>query len=578
VKFCMVKKISIFKSKSTKGNKTSVGLDIGSYAVKMVEISEVRGDISLVNYVIKELPAEARGREKRTSPLRIQTVKDVLSQCSKIPDQVTLVFSDPSAAIKRMTLPVMPESEIESAIRWEGKKQFTFPLEDATIIFQGRGEKEEEGIKKIDLLVAAAQKGKIQEEISALDEILPAVSGIDLAPFALQYSYRQSGQSTQDEAVALIHMGAEETSISIIKDNHLQFTREIYIAGNHITQVLTEPFTAEGKLFTLSLERAEAIKREYGIPLKEMQKKTEEGIPLSRIMFIIRPFLERLLTETIHFFDFYKTQLKEKGVNRIFISGGCAKMKNLKEYLTDGLGIEVTLLDPFQNIPLEISSDRVADLQAAKPGLPLALGLAIGKAWEVNLLPPQPKFLETIELQRYALYLFPLLFLSLLLSFYYRIDRSYRLYQGELLSIKAALSSFSVPIDKIESLRKEKADIEKEFAFLPSPYFQAHYPEVLKLINGLGITNLCLEKLALEMQEVTVEVKPPAGAGKRIRLEGIVFGSDPERLTTLATIIEALEKSPLFETITLVSTGENRGFNQSATDFVLLCSLSPLPS
>jgi hypothetical protein len=66
--------------------------------------------------------------------------------------------------------------------------------------------------------------------------------------------------------------------------------------------------------------------------------------------------------------------------------------------------------------------------------------------------------------------------------------------------------------------------------------------------------------------------------GRKLKVEGTVFGSDANRLATIADMTEALEKSPIFNAVKLVSTGENREFNQPATDFTLICSLKPSPA
>ena len=577
----MGKMIPFLSRKHSRDGKTSVGLDIGSFSVKMVEIAHAGNGITVLNYAIRELPPDARGREKRLSPAWMEAVKQVIGQCRQTPDQLTLAFSGPATAIKRMHLPLMPIPEIETALRWEGKKQFTFPLDDARIFFKERGEKEEEGVKKMDLLVIAALKGPLYQEAELLTEILPGITGISPVPFAIHAAFRQMETGKEDEAVALIHVGAEGTSISIIKDHQLQFSREIYIAGSDLTRVLTEPFMAEGKQFTLSFERAEEIKRQYGIPLRDTQNKTEEGIPLSRIMFIIRPVLERLLTEIIRSFDFYKTQLKEKGIDRIFISGGTAKLKDLKEYLTGGLGIEVDVLDPFHHMALSLPEDRLSELTRVKTDLTPALGLAIEKAQEVNLLPPKPKVLETVELQKYALYVFPFLLFLMLSSFYYRADRSYRFFQQEVHMIKNILSSLNASPDKLDALRKEKTDLERELSFLSSPSYQTQYPKALKAITALTPSNLCFKKLSLEGEEAPtggISASSTAGMGRKLKVEGTVFGSDANRLATIADMTEALEKSPIFNTVKLVSTGENREFNQPATDFTLICSLKPSPA
>lgn len=559
---------------SFKKKKISVGLDIGSFSIKMVEISQSPEGITLQNYLIKELPLGARGREKRFSPLWEKTIKEVIVHLHETPNYLTLGISGPETAIMRMTLPQIPSPEMEAAIRWEGKKYFTFPLNEASIYYKKMGEKEVDGVKKLDLLVTASLKQAVQKELEALKDYLPKISGITPQPFALKSIFKLSRMREEEGSFALIHLGAEETSINIIKGGELQFSRKIEIAGNDLTQALTEPFSVEGREFNLSIERAEEIKKQYGIPLSDSNQKTEEGIPLSRIMFILRPLLERLLTEIIRSIDFYKTQLKEKGIERVYISGGCAKLKNLREYLTGGLGIETEVLDPFYEISPALPGESLRNLLNAKSELSLALGLAIEKAEEVNLLPPRPHLLESTVFQKFAFYIFPLLFILLLFSFYYRIDRSFKMYQREASMIKNLLNSLHLPPDKIDFLRSKKAELENKLSILNYSPSQIEYPNILMAINRILPSNITLKELSLEEvgenvpTQITISRKE-----KRFRIKGIVFGRDAERLSTLADLTDSLEQLPYLSSVNLVSTEENRGFNQPATDFTLLCYL-----
>ena len=179
-----------------------------------------------------------------------------------------------------------------------------------------------------------------------------------------------------------------------------------------------EPVAVEGKQFALSVEEAEAIKKKYGIPMGGGQEVTPAGLPLSRIMFIIRPVLERLSTEALRSFDVYKAQGREKRVDTIFICGGGAGFKNLAAFLSSGLGIDVSVFDPFAALLFPGICKTTAAFQQHKPRLAVALGLSAGRCRDINFLPPRPGMLETAQLRNWLPLLLFIIFFSALATMY----------------------------------------------------------------------------------------------------------------------------------------------------------------
>jgi hypothetical protein len=56
-------------------------------------------------------------------------------------------------------------------------------------------------------------------------------------------------------------------------------------------------------------------------------------------------------------------------------------------------------------------------------------------------------------------------------------------------------------------------------------------------------------------------------------MKGIAFGSDFQCLTSLARMIEGIEKSSLFKNAKLVSADENKSYNRPAVGFEIICDM-----
>jgi type IV pilus assembly protein PilM len=380
-------------SKSPK--KAIIGLDADEKSVKLIELKKSALGLNLVNYAIEEVVPSSPTEDRLASISA--TIKKVMSENSIEPGDIYTAISGPGVSIRRITVPQMPEEELYGAVRWEAKNLIPFPLDAVTLDYYIIGKVTEKGTEKLDIIVVAAQDEVINRQIKAIEGAGLKVSGVTANPFALWDILKKDISPKEEEVIALIDIGAEAASINLFKNNILQFTREISVAGDSITKSMTGVLISDQWQLSLTYEQAEKIKQEYGIPKEETQEKTPENIPLSQILEAMKPTLRRMLNEILRSFDYYKEQFREAKINKVFLAGGSSKLKNLEEYLSEGLGTKVEIVNSLQGMNINlIDRKRAERLRAEAPRLTLAMGLAIGETKSLNLIhvkkPTKKKF------------------------------------------------------------------------------------------------------------------------------------------------------------------------------------------
>jgi type IV pilus assembly protein PilM len=560
----------------------SIGIELGGHTIKMVETRLSGGKVQLLNYGIVELPAALQGKASRDAAAIAPLIKELLGRCSSSSADIYFSVSGPSVNLQRIKLPPMPEQDLPAAIRWQGKKYFPFSLDEARVVYKKIGATGEAGDN--ELIIAAAIDRFLEQELSLIEQAGYSATGIDVVPFALQYAFQLLDDQYHDKTVAVLDIGAEATTIAILRNGELQFAREIATGGNDFTRALMEPFAVEGKQFALSFEEAEAIKKKYGIPMGGGLEVTPEGLPLSRIMFIIRPVLERLSTEALRSFDFYKAQAREKRIDKIFICGGGAVFKNLAAFLSSGLGIDVAPFDPFGAILLPGHLHDDSTFQQHKSRLSVALGLSAGRCRDANFLPPQPGMLETVQLRAWIPLLVFIVFFSFLSTIYLRSYRAAAGYRNELRSKESQLSSLMSSMKEMGRLNEKKENLKQKLSQFPD--FSFEQPEFSALLGSLTRTlpdNTMLQSIVLEreaarapaaqQQQPPQQPQPDTTAIMKLRLEGIAFGDDSRVMETLVQITGNLEKSPYFQKVMLVSSEKTADFGMPAARFVFSCPL-----
>ena len=358
----------------------SIGLDIDDKSVKFVKIKQTNGEIVLQKYAVLEIPP---------SEDKIKTVSSIIKklfQGEKSDAEVYTCAYGANVSLKRISIPVIPDSEIPEALKWEAKNIVPFPIENSKIDFFKIGKITEGSTEKYDLMFAVAS----DEHIKFLSEISKEsgvkFTGISLVPFALSSLLDSIKKLSPDQVNAIIDIGAEAASINLYKGKLLNFTREITVAGESITKAMTGLLVADHWQLNLSYEQAEEVKKKYGIPEKDTTERTDNGIPLIHIFEMMSPTLRRLQNEILRSFDYYKEEFREEKIDRIFLTGGSSCLNNLEDYLTNGLGIKVETIDPIEGIKVEENSGiDLTSLKAISGRLSLALGLALDRATKINL-------------------------------------------------------------------------------------------------------------------------------------------------------------------------------------------------
>jgi type IV pilus assembly protein PilM len=341
-----------------------VGLDIGSSAIKAVELkaSGKAGDqFSLVNIGIENLSPEAivDGAIMDAGSVVDAISRVFTSQKIKSVDVATSVSGN-AVIVKKISLPQMSPEELAESIHWEAEQYIPFDIQDVAIdyeMIEGGGDG-----TNMDVLLVAVKKDKISDYTSAISQAGKTPQIVDVDVFALQNCYEVNYGSDPGTIVALLNIGASIMNINIVKGTTSIFNRDIAVGGNQYTDAIQ-------KDLNLSFEQAEALKR--GQPV--------EGADASQLDPIFQVVSESIAMEIQKTFDFFKATSSEDRIDRIYLSGGSARVPGLQELIGERFDAGVELLNPFNAITYNAKDFDPDWLTEIGPQAAIAVGLAIRK-------------------------------------------------------------------------------------------------------------------------------------------------------------------------------------------------------
>jgi type IV pilus assembly protein PilM len=341
--------------------KSLVGLDIGSSAVKAVELkpagkaykvsafgSEAVPPDSIVDGAIIDGGAVAEGIRRLFTGLGIKT-KDVAAS-----------LSGNAVIVKKITLPVMTEAELAESIYWEAEQYIPFDIQDVNLDYQILDKHTDGGKGSMDVLLVAAKKEKIADYTGVIAQAGRAAVVVDVDAFALQNAYEVNYGIESGAVVVLLNAGASATNINILNGDQSVFTRDISLGGNAYTEALQ-------KELNLPFDLADQLKRGVAV----------DGVTFEDARPVLRAVSENVMLEIQKTFDFFKATASSDRIDRIMLSGGASRAEGFNEMLSERFEAPIELLDPFKRVAFDAKKFKVESADDVAPTAAVAVGLAL---------------------------------------------------------------------------------------------------------------------------------------------------------------------------------------------------------
>jgi len=346
-------------------SKGLVGLDVGSSAVKGVELKDLgkgRG-FQLVSLGIEALPPEAIvDGAIMDAGLVSEAIHKLFARCKFKAAEVAISLSGHSVIIKKISLPVMSADELAESIQWEAEQYIPFDMDDVNIDYQILGGSSGSGDANMDVLLVAVKKEKINDYTGVVTQAGKTPVLVDVDVFALQNAFEVSYETPPANVVALINLGASVTNISVLLRGNPIFWRDISIGGNRYTEAIQRELN-------LPQDQAEALKRGEGA----------DGAQADSVQPILSGVHEEVGNEIQKTLDFFKATTSGEPVQHLVLSGGCSQITGLVDYMSDRFQTPVEMFNPLRRLA---DRDRVLASvggEEAAPSMAIAVGLAMRK-------------------------------------------------------------------------------------------------------------------------------------------------------------------------------------------------------
>lgn len=309
-----------------------VGIDIGSKSIKIVELEKSGGawlikSSGAVGYV--GISPDKIVEENDYSTIS-EVLKKIVKQIEISSREVNIALPEAVVFTRVIKFPLLTEEEVAAAVKWEAEQYIPIPTEEAVIQYSILERNQE--TSQTSVLLVAAPRSVVEKYVKVLRLSL-------LTPIAAETELTALSRSlAPDKGVQLLlDLGSSSTDMAIVKDGHVVFTRSIPVAGEAFTRAVSQSLG-------INLQQAEEYKKTYGLSPTQLEGKIRASLdPIFRMVI-------DEIKKAIHFF-----QSEEKGEtpSSVVITGGASVMPDIVPYLTENLGIETVVGDPFGKVKLD---------------------------------------------------------------------------------------------------------------------------------------------------------------------------------------------------------------------------------
>jgi type IV pilus assembly protein PilM len=334
----------------------SVGLDIGSKTIKIVELARSGQSFTLkgsgvVGYA--GTPIEKMEDEKEIATLG-QNIAKLAKEANISSKEVVVALPETQVYTRAIKFPLLTDQEIASAVRWEAEQYIPIPVKEAIIQHQVLERKENVSPPEVSVLLVAAPR-------KLIDKYLKVVQAARLETIAVETEIMAlvRALAPPQQVVLLVDFGARSTDIAIAKNGKLTFTRSIPTAGEALTRSVAQSFGIEH-------QQAEQYKRAYGLSPNQLEGKIKTALT---------PVFNMVTDEIKKAIHYYQSEEKGEAPAAAIVSGGTAGMPEAISTLSSSLGIEVVIANPFSRV--QVSQQVMQSLSGYAPLYSIAVGLAM---------------------------------------------------------------------------------------------------------------------------------------------------------------------------------------------------------
>ncbi len=346
---------------SNKNRNRLVGIDIGTTAVKLVELSRAGRSVRVDSYSYESMaPGMIIEHQIKDIEQVGATLQRLVARSGTKIKRAAVCVSSTNVISKSLTVQSsMDEDELEALVEVEADRVVPYALDDVNIDYVKLG-KSTQSADEDQLQLVVCRKNVVEGLMAVLDEadLEPAVVDVDHFALARVNAFVSQGHvgGGQARTTALMDFGSNTSRLLVFHNNRIIYTRENPYGGRQLI---------------------DSIGQKYGLPPQESNHALRNNeLANSFKPEVLKPFVKTMMQEILRTLQFFYSSSTHNRIDQLLITGGCAQIGNIDKFIEKRIEVPTAVLNPFAATRLgsKIDKDR---FRRDIPSLGVAAGLAL---------------------------------------------------------------------------------------------------------------------------------------------------------------------------------------------------------
>lgn len=326
-----------------------IGFDIGSSAVKIMEVDRQGDDYYIKNFAIEKLnigdvvEKNIKNKEAVISALNKALAKTKISSklgCISVPNSTTIY--------KILQLEHgLDESEIFNEIELESDRYIPYDLEDVNLDFEILGPSKIRN-NLMDVILVATKKENVKLRSNILEEIGIKPHIIDVESLSIERVFnmiisKDLPDNGNGKLIGLFDIGSTSTSLNVFHDLRLVYSKEQAFGGQ---QLLDE------------------LQKRYGLTLQEaILARKYNDLPDDYVVDVLDPYRNKIVQQIIRSSQIFFSSIEYTKFDYICLTGGTSNLPGIENAISEALKLKVITVNPIKHFHVaeHIPSDTLAE-------------------------------------------------------------------------------------------------------------------------------------------------------------------------------------------------------------------------
>ncbi len=306
-----------------------LGIDVGTSAVKIVGLSQSGSSYRLDAYAIEPLDdGVVVDQTVRDGDRLAQAIRRALQRSRSRIKGAAIAVSGASVITKIIELDALPSAlDMESLVQLEAAQHIPYAIEDVALDFAVLGPSTGQP-DRVRVLLAASRRDEVEARVAAVQQAGLDVEVVDIEPLVLARALRWLDGTTEfaaSDTLALVDLGHSRSALTVMRDGHSLFRRELPLAGRQLTADIQ-------RHLGVTADDAEQIKRAPD-PEADVQQQ------------LLAPFIGQALDAVQQQLQLFSATQANANIDGFLLYGGMSALPGLAAQWQSATGIRTHLLD-----------------------------------------------------------------------------------------------------------------------------------------------------------------------------------------------------------------------------------------